>query len=147
MSWNVRRFDELTTNELYAILKERTQVFVVEQECPYLEVDGKDLLSYHLYKEENGEIAAYARLLPPGVSYLEASIGRVFVKKEYRGRGFAGELLIRSLDFLHGELGETKIKIQAQEYLREFYGSFGFTAITDTYLDDGIPHIDMVLEK
>jgi ElaA protein len=147
MSWNVKRFDELTTTELYAILKERTQVFVVEQECPYLEVDGKDLLTYHLYKEENGEIAAYARLLPPGVSYTEASIGRVFVRKEYRGRGLAGELLIRSLDFLHGELGETKIKIQAQEYLREFYGSFGFTAITDTYLDDGIPHIDMVLEK
>ncbi|MEG9295267.1 GNAT family N-acetyltransferase [Mangrovibacillus sp. Mu-81] len=147
MSWNVKRFDELTTTELYAILKERTQVFVVEQECPYLEVDGKDLLSYHLYKEENGEIAAYARLLPPGVSYTEASIGRVFVRKEYRGWGLAGELLIRSLDFLHGELGETKIKIQAQEYLREFYGSFGFTAITDSYLDDGIPHIDMVLEK
>jgi ElaA protein len=147
MSWNVKRFDELTTTELYAILKERTQVFVVEQECPYLEVDGKDLLTYHLYKEENGEIAAYARLLPPGVSYTEASIGRVFVRKEYRGRGLAGELLIRSLDFLHGELGETKIKIQAQEYLREFYGSFGFTAITDSYLDDGIPHIDMVLEK
>jgi ElaA protein len=147
MSWNVKRFDELTTTELYAILKERTQVFVVEQECPYLEVDGKDLLSYHLYKEENGEIAAYARLLPPGVSYTEASIGSVFVRKEYRGRGLAGELLIRSLDFLHGELGETKIKIQAQEYLREFYGSFGFTAVTDSYLDDGIPHIDMVLEK
>jgi ElaA protein len=147
MSWNIKRFDELTTKELYAILKERIQVFVVEQECPYLEVDGKDLQSCHLYKEENGEVAAYARLIPPGVSYPEASIGRVLVKKEYRGRGLAGELINRSLDFLHGELGETKVKIQAQEYLREFYGSFGFTAITDPYLDDGIPHIDMVLEK
>jgi ElaA protein len=147
MSWKLKHFNELTTTELYAILKERTAVFVVEQECPYMEVDGKDLHSYHLYKEENGEVAAYARILPKGVSYDEASIGRVMVKKEYRGRGLAGELMTRSLDFIHGELKEAEVKIQAQEYLREFYESFGFRAITETYLDDGIPHIDMVLGK
>jgi ElaA protein len=147
MSWKVKRFDELTTKELYSILQERTQVFVVEQACPYLEVDGKDLNSYHLYKEENREVAAYARLLPRGVSYKEASIGRVFVKKEYRGRGLAGELMTRSLNFIHGELGESEVKIQAQEYLREFYGSYGFRVVTETYLDDGIPHIDMMLGK
>jgi ElaA protein len=147
MSWKLKSFNELSTNELYAILQERTLVFVVEQECPYLEVDGKDLQSYHLYHEENGEVTAYARLLPPGVSYKEASIGRVFVKREHRGKGLAGELLKRGLDFIHNELGEMTVKIQAQEYLKEFYGSFGFQAITDTYLDDGIPHIDMVLER
>jgi ElaA protein len=147
MSWKLKSFNELSTSELYAILQERTLVFVVEQECPYLEVDGKDLHSYHLYREENGEVTAYARLLPPGVSYKEASIGRVFVKSEYRGKGLAGELLKRGLDFIHNELGEMTVKIQAQEYLREFYGSFGFQAITDTYLDDGIPHIDMLLER
>jgi ElaA protein len=147
MSWKLKSFSELSTIELYAILKERTQVFVVEQECPYLEVDGKDLHASHLYKEENGEVIAYARLLPAGISYKEASIGRVMVKSEYRGKGLASELLKRGLNFIHNEWEETTVKIQAQEYLRGFYGSFGFRAITDPYLDDGIPHIDMVLRK
>ncbi|MGR3763067.1 GNAT family N-acetyltransferase [Rossellomorea sp. NS-SX7] len=147
MSWKLKSFNELSTTELYRILKERTQVFVVEQHCPYLEVDGKDLHSYHLYKEENGEVAAYSRILPAGISYEEASIGRVFVKREYRGRGLAGELMKKGLDFIQHEWEEKTVKIQAQEYLREFYGSFGFEAVTDTYLDDGIPHIDMILRK
>ncbi|WP_226672129.1 GNAT family N-acetyltransferase [Rossellomorea aquimaris] len=147
MTWKVKSFNELSTHELYEILKVRTAVFVVEQECAYPEVDGKDLFSYHLYKEENGEVAAYARLLPAGVSYDEPSIGRVLVKESYRGRGFAGELMRRGLAFIQKEWGDQPVKIQAQEYLKEFYGSFGFKAITETYLDDGIPHIDMMLEK
>lgn len=147
MNWKLKSFNELSTHELYRILQVRTQVFVVEQHCPYLEVDGKDLHSYHLYKEENGEVVAYSRLLPAGVSYKEASIGRVLVKDEYRGKGLASELVKRGLDFIHDELGERTVKIQAQEYLREFYGSYGFKAITETYLDDGIPHIDMILQK
>ncbi|MGG1629550.1 GNAT family N-acetyltransferase [Rossellomorea sp. NRS-1567] len=147
MNWKLKSFNELSTHELYGILQVRTKVFVVEQECPYLEVDGKDLHSYHLYKEENGEMVAYARLLPAGVSYKEPSIGRVLVKDDYRGKGLASELVKRGLDFILDELGERTVKIQAQEYLREFYGSFGFRAITETYLDDGIPHIDMILQK
>jgi ElaA protein len=147
MSWNLKRFDDLTNKELYIILKERTTVFVVEQNCPYPEVDGKDPQTYHLFKEENGEIIAYLRVLPAGVSYQEASIGRVLVKKEYRGRGIAEELLRRGLDFIHDELKENTVKIQAQDYLRKFYGSFGFKAITETYLEDNIPHVDMLLQK
>ena len=146
MSWHLKKFDELTNSELYNILKERTLVFVVEQNCPYLEVDGKDPLSYHLFKEDNGVIVAYLRVLPAGVSYEECSIGRVFVKKEYRGQGLAQELVKKGLEFIHNELKETTIKIQAQEYLREFYSSFGFQAISETYLDDNIPHIDMLLQ-
>ncbi|WP_282137325.1 GNAT family N-acetyltransferase [Rossellomorea aquimaris] len=146
MNWKLKSFNELSTHELYGILLVRTQVFVVEQECPYLEVDGKDLHAYHLYKEENGEVVTYSRLFPAGVSYKEASIGRVLVKEDYRGKGLASELVKRGLDFIHDELGERTVKIQAQEYLREFYGSFGFRAITETYLDDGIPHIDMILQ-
>lgn len=146
MSWHLKKFDELTNSELYNILKERTLVFVVEQNCPYLEVDGKDPLSYHLFKEENGVIVAYLRILPAGVSYEESSIGRVFVKKEYRKQGLAQELLKKGLDFIHKELKETTVKIQAQEYLRNFYSSFGFQAISETYLDDNIPHIDMLLQ-
>ncbi|MBM7619138.1 ElaA protein [Bacillus tianshenii] len=146
MGWFLKRFEELTNIELYNILKERTAVFVVEQTCPYPEVDGKDPHSYHLYKEENGEIIAYLRVLPPGVSYKEASIGRVLVKQEYRGQGIAEELLRRGLDFIHDELKRDTVKIQAQDYLRNFYGSFGFKAITETYLEDNIPHVDMLLQ-
>ena len=147
MSWNIKKFEELTNIELYNLLKERTKVFVVEQNCPYLEVDGKDPFSYHLFKEEEGEIIAYLRVVPPGVSYQEASIGRVFVKKEYRGQGIAVELLSRGLDYIQNELKETSIKIQAQDYLRKFYSSFGFQPVSETYLEDNIPHVDMLLKK
>lgn len=147
MSWNLKKFDELTNLELYTLLKERTLVFVVEQNCTYLEVDGKDPFSYHLFKEENGEIVAYLRILPAGVSYQEASIGRVLVKKEYRGQGIAGDLLKKGLDFIQNELNETKVKIQAQDHLRAFYNSFGFQPISETYLEDNIPHVDMILQS
>lgn len=144
MNFTLKTFDQLTNTELYNILQERTNVFVVEQNCPYPEVDGKDAQSYHLYKEENGEIIAYLRILPPGVSYAELSIGRVLVKKEYRGQKLAHELMVRALQFIADELNETTVKIQAQDYLRNFYSSFGFEAISEVYLDDGIPHVDML---
>ncbi|EOP01774.1 hypothetical protein ICS_05857 [Bacillus cereus BAG2O-3] len=147
MSWNLKKFDELTNIELYNLLKERTLVFVVEQNCPYPEVDGKDPFSYHLFKEDNGEIIAYLRIVPAGVSYQEISIGRVFVKKEYRGQGIAEELLKKGLDFIQNELKEKTVKIQAQDYLRKFYSSFGFQTISQTYLEDNITHVDMLLQK
>ena len=146
MSWILKKFDELTNIELYNILKERTLVFVVEQNCAYLEVDGKDSVSYHFFKEENGEIIAYSRIVPAGVSYQEISIGRVLVKKEHRGQGIAEELIKRGLYFIQNELKETTVKIQAQEYLSKFYSSFGFEATSETYLEDNIPHIDMLLQ-
>ncbi len=145
MDWKLKEFDELSNVELYNILKERTLIFVLEQNCPYQEVDGKDPFSYHLFKEDNGEIIAYLRILPAGVAYQEVSIGRVIVKKEYRGQGIAQELLKKGLDFIQNELHETTVKIQAQEYLRKFYGSFGFEAVSETYLEDNIPHVDMLL--
>lgn len=147
MSFTLKTFEQLTNTELYNILKVRTEVFIVEQNCPYPEVDGKDLQSYHLYKEENGEIIAYLRILARGVSYKELSIGRVLVKKEYRGRKLAQQMMEHALQFIQNELNETTVKIQAQEYLRKFYRSFGFEAISETYLEDNIPHIDMLLKK
>lgn len=147
MNFKLKTFNQLTNQELYAILQERSNVFVVEQNCPYPEVDGKDAQSYHLYIEENGEIVAYLRILPPGVSYAELSIGRVLVKKEYRGQRLAHELMVRALQFISDELNETTVKIQAQDYLRNFYGSFGFEAISEVYLEDSIPHVDMLLQK
>ncbi|MER1984992.1 MAG: GNAT family N-acetyltransferase [Solibacillus sp.] len=147
MKYTLKTFKQLTNIELYNILKERTAVFVVEQNCPYPEVDGKDPKSYHLFKEENGEVIAYLRILPAGVSYKELSIGRVLVKKEYRGQKLAVELMTTALQFIHNELKETTVKIQAQDYLRNFYQSFGFEAISETYLDDNIPHVDMLLQN
>lgn len=144
--WHLKPFDALTTKELYAILYERTNVFVVEQNCPYLEVDGKDEASYHLFKEEDGVVVAYLRILPPGVSYEQASLGRVLVKQTHRGQGIAQQLVQKGIDFVHTSLGEKTIKIQAQAYLRDFYGSFGFEAISDVYLEDDIPHIDMIMK-
>jgi ElaA protein len=146
MNWKLKKFNELTNTELYNILKERTFVFVVEQNCPYLEVDGKDTQAFHLFKENEGEILGYLRILPSGVSYPEASLGRVFVKKEYRGEGLAEELLKRGIDFIQNELKETTIKIQAQNYLQRFYSSFGFQTVSNVYLEDDIPHIDMILQ-
>ncbi|MCM3184521.1 GNAT family N-acetyltransferase [Priestia megaterium] len=146
MSWHVKKFDELSNRTLYEIMKERVSVFVVEQQCAYPEIDGKDYLCYHLFKEENGEIMAYLRIIPLGVSYEDAaSIGRVFVKKEHRGQQLAQTLLEKGLEFLEDKLKEKRIRIQAQEYLKEFYGSFGFKAISEVYLEDNIPHIDMEL--
>jgi len=147
MKWYVKSFNELTNLELYALLKERTAVFVVEQNCPYLEVDGKDPESYHLFAENQGEVVAYLRILPPGVSYPEVSLGRIFVKRECRGQGLAEELVKRGLDFIRAELNEKSVKIQAQNYLHKFYHSFGFRPISDIYLEDNIPHIDMLLEE
>ncbi|WP_409296525.1 GNAT family N-acetyltransferase [Peribacillus sp. SCS-26] len=146
MVWRLKQFNELTSIELYNILQERTRVFVVEQDCPYQEVDGKDLEAYHLFKENDSGIMAYLRVLPPGVSYPQASLGRVMVKEEYRGEGLAKELVTMGLEVIRQELGENAVKIQAQNYLKKFYGSFGFQAVTGIYLEDNIPHIDMVLE-
>lgn len=145
MKWNIKKFNDLTNIELYTILKERTTVFVVEQECPYLEVDGKDISSYHLFVENEGDIIGYLRILPSGVAYPEASLGRILVKKEHRGHRLAEELINRGLDFLKKELKETTVKIQAQSYLLKFYNSFGFQSVSEEYLEDNIPHIDMVL--
>lgn len=146
MNWYIKTFQELSTTELYKILMERTQVFVVEQNCPYLEVDGKDVKSYHLFAEHEGEMICYLRILSPGISYPQTSIGRVLVKKDYRGQGLGKELLRKSLNFIQEELKENKVKIQAQCYLEKFYSSFGFETISDEYLEDDIPHIDMLLQ-
>ncbi|MGD7008888.1 GNAT family N-acetyltransferase [Metabacillus sp. 84] len=146
MSWQLKAFSELTAIELYEILKERTNVFVVEQNCPYLETDGKDFVSLHLYRKMDGVIVAYARLLPPGVSFEEASIGRVLMHADYRRQGLAAELLAKALDVIVREKKEKAVKIQAQEYLKGFYESFGFRTVTGCYMEDGIPHINMVLQ-
>lgn len=144
MSWQLKTFDELTKNELYTIIKERINIFVVEQNCPYPELDDLDLNSFHLFFQEEGDLKAYCRILPKGLKYEEVSIGRVIVKEEYRRSGIATILMKKAISFVEEELNEKNIKIQAQDHLRHFYQSFGFTPISEVYLEDGIPHVDMV---
>lgn len=145
MKWNLKTFDELSKEELYEILKLRVNVFVVEQNCPYEEIDSKDLGSYHLFCMDRGEIIAYLRILKKGVSFDEISIGRVVINRNFRKLGLGREMLNKALLFINKELNENTIKISAQYYLIKFYESLGFNSISEVYLEDGIPHINMIL--
>ncbi|HSJ38946.1 MAG TPA: GNAT family N-acetyltransferase [Planococcus sp. (in: firmicutes)] len=147
MTWKLYKFEELTAAELYEMLKLRVDVFVVEQKCPYPELDNLDQQSVHLAYKENGEILAYARLVPAELKYGVPSIGRVIVSSDARGRGLARELVRRSIDFIFTEWKPEEIRLQGQLYLKEFYQSFGFNPISDVYDEDGIPHLDMKLDK
>ncbi len=144
MNWKIKKFEELTTNELYMILKVRNEVFILEQTCPFLDCDDKDRSSYHMFLEKDNEVIAYCRLLPRGVAYKESSIGRVLVSKNYRGQNLAKELMEKGINFIINNMKENEIKIQAQAYLFKFYSSFGFIPISDEYIEDDIPHIDMI---
>lgn len=147
MNWELKKFEELKVEEIYKILKIRNEVFIVEQQCAYQDCDGKDENSYHLYLEDNGEIIAYLRILKKGVSYDELSIGRVLVHKNYRGKGISREMMLKAIKFIELNLNEKEIKIQAQSYLVNFYGSLGFKETSSEYLEDNIPHIDMLYKK
>lgn len=147
MDWNTYHFDELTTRKLYEFLKLRVDVFIVEQECPYHELDGLDQESIHMAYTENNQTLAYARLVPGGVKYEIPSIGRVIVHSEARGRGLAKELMGKSIDYILTKWNAEEIQLQGQVYLREFYESFGFIPISEEYDEDGIPHVDMKWTK
>ena len=122
----------------------RTSIFVVEQGCPYQEADHKDPLSWHLEGILNGQLIAGMRLVPPGVSYDEASIGRVVVKPEYRREGFGGELMSRGIAASKA-LWPGGIRISGQGYLEDFYKTLGFVTVRGPYLEDDIPHFEMLL--
>lgn len=144
MNWKIKRFQELTKEELYEILRTRNEVFVIEQQCFYQECDGKDKNAYHLFSEENGKIIAYLRILEKGASYDEISVGRVLVCKDYRKKGLAKDMMLKAIEFIENELKEKSIRISAQEYLIDFYKSLGFEKVSDVYLEDGIPHLEML---
>lgn len=147
MDWILKSFDQLTTKELYALLRLRTRVFIVEQDCPYQDTDDKDQVSWHLMAFDGEELVAYTRIIPPGISYAEASIGRVVTAPEARGSGIGRELMEHSLRHCFELFDTDSIRIGAQQYLEKFYISLGFISCGDTYLDDGIPHIEMLLKK
>lgn len=140
--------NELSTDELYSILKLRSEVFVVEQNCVYLDADGKDQDAWHLCGWLNNELlVAYTRLLAPGVSYPEASIGRVLTHPAHRKDGYGKILMQRSIEKTLAIFNVTDIKIGAQQYLTRFYSDLGFTVTSEPYMEDGIPHVEMLLSK
>ncbi|WP_026896147.1 GNAT family N-acetyltransferase [Clostridiisalibacter paucivorans] len=147
MNISIKKFSELTVEELYNILKIRNEVFVVEQQCVYQDCDGKDQESYHLVAMDNERVIGYLRIPNKNVSYMEVSIGRVLVTADVRGKGIAKDIMANAIDFIINELKENKIRISAQSYLEEFYESLGFIKVSKEYLEDGIPHIEMLLKR
>jgi len=145
--WIYKSFDQLTIKELYAILQLRNEVFVVEQNCVYQDIDGKDLRSFHLMAFDDDVLAAYSRILPPGLSFEEASIGRVITAPNYRAKGIGITLIEKAIAEVGNTFEGKPIKIGAQLYLKKFYEGFGFVQTNEIYLEDGIEHIEMVLAK
>ena len=147
IQWEIKLFDRLGLDELYELLKLRVDVFVVEQNCSYPEIDGKDRHPQTLHltgKDKNGKSLAYLRILPPGLSFREVSIGRVVVAKKNRGQGICDMMLKKALDQIGHTWPNKDIRIGAQVYLKDFYSSQGFEPASESYLEDGIPHIDMI---
>jgi ElaA protein len=143
MQFKLKKFNELTNEELYALLKLRCDVFIVEQNCPYPDLDEKDKTALHLLGYDGKDLAAYARLLPPGLSYKEAAIGRVVVSSDHRKKDFGKELMKEANTCTLKEFGVNEIVISAQLYLLKFYTDLGYKAEGEQYPEDDIPHIKM----
>ena len=142
--WILKKFEELSPYQLYAVLQLRNEVFVVEQNCVFQDADDKDQHSYHLMGFVDNKLVAYTRLVPPEVIYAETSIGRVITSPSVRGTGAGKELMKQSINYCYHLFGNGTIKIGAQLYLKKFYESFGFQQSSDVYLEDGIEHIYML---
>lgn len=145
MQWTLKKFSDLSNNELYALLQLRSRVFVVEQNCAYPDLDDKDQESWHWMGWNKEELVAYTRLLPPGLAFKECSIGRVVTAPSVRGQGVGRTLMHHSIEQCRNLFGSGPIQIGAQRYLESFYQSLGFEIVGEPYLEDGIPHIHMVL--
>ena len=141
LAWHAKQFSELSIDELYSILALRGRVFVVEQNCPYLDPDGADQASQHVWAtRDDGAIVAYLRVVPAGTKFAEVSIGRVITAPEARGTGLGKELMRRGI----AAAGAGPIRIGAQAHLEKFYGELGFARASEPYDEDGIPHIEMI---
>lgn len=144
IQWSLKKFEELSPFQVYEILQLRNEVFVVEQNCVFQDADDKDQGSYHLLGVNENKLVAYTRIVPPGLIYEEASIGRVVTSPAVRRSG-AGKLLMEeSISSVFKLFGKRPIKIGAQLYLKAFYQTFGFEQVSDIYLEDGIEHIYML---
>jgi len=146
IEWKIKSFETLSVHELYDLLRLRSEIFVVEQNCVYLDIDGKDKVALHLFGEFEGKIVAHARLFKAGISFENASIGRVTVAADYRDRKWGHDLMREAIAGILLHFGESQITIGAQLYLKKFYESHGFVQTSEMYLEDDIPHIEMKRE-
>ncbi|ADO70711.1 GNAT family N-acetyltransferase [Stigmatella aurantiaca] len=148
LSWQWKTFSELTLDELYRLLALRSEVFVLEQKSLYLDLDGLDRACHHLLGQHAGQagpaLAAYLRILPPGLKYPEASFGRVVTSSAMRGQGHGKLLVEKGLAFIESAYASPPIRIGAQHHLQRFYEGYGFRQVSEVYDEDGIPHIDML---
>jgi ElaA protein len=142
LTWRWRHFSLFSVSEWHEVLRLRTAVFVVEQECPYQEVDDKDPVAWHLELHHDGELIGTLRILPPGIAYQECSLGRVAVRADYRRLGLGRDVMSRALVFCDSRW--PAVRLSAQLYLKPFYESLGFTAVGESYLEDDIHHIEML---
>lgn len=143
--WYTSDYENLTKDDFHDIVQLRIEVFVIEQDCPYQDLDGKDQNSWHLWcRLSNGNVAAYIRIVKPGISYSEVSIGRVVTSMEARKMGLGKMIMTKGIDFIHEQLGKVPIRISAQCYLEKFYTDLGFKDCEKRYLEDGIPHMEML---
>lgn len=143
LQWKINRFEALSLNDLYNVLQLRSEVFVVEQNCVYQDVDGKDRKALHLIGEYDGKVVAYARLFKAGDYFEEASVGRVVIGTAYRDKKWGHDLMREAISGIEIHFATTKITISAQLYLQKFYESHGFVTTSEVYLEDDIPHIQM----
>ena len=141
-----KTFSELDTEDLYQILRLRSKVFVVEQDCVYQDIDNKDQNAIHLYYKENDQIVAYTRIFKAGDYYENPCIGRVVVSKKNRGNDLGKKIMIDSMEYIKQNIKGEKIELSAQKYLDKFYKDLGFYKIGEDYLEDGIPHQRMILD-
>lgn len=146
VKWKIKRFEALSVSELYQILQLRSEVFVVEQNCVYQDIDGKDEKALHLIGEFDGTIVAYSRLFKSGDYFDNASIGRVLIDADYRDKKWGHELIREAIAGIKHFFDENNITISAQLYLQKFYESHGFVQTSEMYLEDDIPHIEMKRE-
>lgn len=143
--WNIKSFEKLTNIELYNIMRLRSEVFVIEQQCIYMDADGKDINCIHVMGiDQHNNLIAYSRIVPAGISFQEVSIGRVLSSKKYRGIGAGKELIDKSISVINNFYGEVPIRIGAQSYLKNFYEKFDFVVVSSEYLEDDIPHLEML---
>lgn len=143
--WTLATYENLSLDDLYDLIQARIAVFVVEQDCPYQDVDGKDRQSLHLFaRDPDGDVLAYARITYPGIRFKEPSVGRVITTEKGRGIGLGRELMTRAIAAIEQRYPRQAIRISAQQYLENFYGSLGFETVSAPYLEDNIPHVEML---
>lgn len=145
VNWQWYRLSEFSAVQLYAVLEARVAIFVVEQNCAYQDLDGLDQDAEHLVAWSGREVAAYVRVLAPGTRFEDPSIGRIITTQKFRGSGLGREVVAKGIERTRLRYPQRPIRISAQKYLEKFYGSFGFASVSEPYLEDGIPHVEMLL--